>query len=382
MSGSDYNSNTIFHPLAMNSFRHWRELYRTSGGIEPEYVPRAWLINFASPLWAPFRWLERALHAKEIAATTIDKPPIFVLGHWRTGTTHLHNLFAQDENLGYVTTFQTLAPDTFFLGQHTIRYAIKLAMPETRPFDNMKMSTDYPQEEEFALCNVTPHSFYVGFYFPKRFPELFEKYVLFRNVSEEAIREWEEAYLTLLKKATMNNEGRRLVLKNPSNTGRIPQLLKLFPDAKFVHIHRDPFRVYKSTVHLYNKVQESIGFQRVSQEEIERRVLDSYRQMMEKYCEDRERIPSENLMEVGYDELIEDGLGTMERVYDRLNLPDWEAARARMATYLDSLQGYRKNSFTMDLDTIQRIEADWGFAIDKWQYSRPHVTSGSPITLS
>ena len=382
MSGSEYNDNTIFHPLAMNSFRHWRELYRTSGGIDPDHVSRAWLINCTSPFWAPLRWLEHALYANQIEATEIDKPPVFVVGHWRTGTTHLHNLFAQDDQFGYVTTFQTLAPDTFFLGQNTIRHLIKRVMPATRPFDNMAISTDNPQEEEFALCNVTPHSFYVGFYFPKRFPELFEKYVLFQNVDDDAIREWENAYVKLLKKATMMNQGRRLVLKNPSNTGRIAQLLKIFPDAKFVHIHRDPFRVYKSTVHLYNRVQESIGFQRVSEEEIERRVLDSYRKLMEKYCEDRELIPSENLVEVGYDELIEDGLGTMERVYGGLSLPGWDAAQPCMARYLQSLDGYRKNNFTMDIRTIERIEADWGFALDKWQYTRPHVTSGSPITLS
>jgi len=372
--GSDkLNATSVFHPLAMNSFRHWRTLYRTSGGIDPEFAARVLLINLASPMWAPMRWLERALYSRAIAAARIEQPPVFVLGHWRTGTTHLHNLLSQDPALGFVSTFQTVAPETFFLGQNTLRHLLARVMPPTRPMDNMPLSPDLPQEEEFALCNVTEHAYYVGLYFPKRLPELFRKYVLFDGISDAELAAWSEAYITLLKKATMASGGKRLVLKNPPSTGRIPQLLKLFPSAKFIHIHRDPYRVFKSTVHLYRTSFDTIGFQKVSTAEIERNVLEFHRLLTERYLRDRELIPAENLFEMSYQDFIADELGMMQRVYESLALPGWEAAAARMAPYIQSQAGYEKNTFSMDLPTIERIETACAPAIDAWGYQRPNI---------
>src|SRR5687768_18104609 len=43
----------------------------------------------------------------------------------------------------------------------------------------------------------------------------------------------------------------RSILKSPPHTCRVPTLLRLFPDARFVHIVRDPYAVYPSTLHLW-----------------------------------------------------------------------------------------------------------------------------------
>ena len=369
----------MFHPLALNSSRHWRRLRAESGGIDPSCKLRARIVSGFSPMWAPLRFLERTFVDSRLSADAIEQPPVFLLGHWRTGTTHLHNLFAQDPALGYMTTFQTVAPDTFFVGRHTLRPLMQLAMPSKRPMDNVPITTLSPQEEEFAMCNVTPHSFYVGLYFPRRMPELFRKYVLFEGVSETERSEWEHAYLTQLRKASIAAGGRRLVLKNPANTGRIAELLRLFPNAKFVHIHRDPFSVYRSTIHLYRKTFELIGLQRLSDEELERNVLSFYRELMRKYLEDRALIPEGNLVEVGFQELVDDGMGVMARIYESLGLPGFEEASPAMAQYLASQSGYKKNQFAMDGSLVDLIEQEWGFALNEWGYRRPRtLDSGSP----
>ena len=153
-----------------------------------------------SLFWAPLRIAESILVEPKVAATEIRHPPIFVIGHWRTGTTHLHNLLSLDPTLAYVSTFQTLAPRCSVLGHRTLRPFVMRNMPATRPMDSMPLGADLPQEEEFAVANRCLCSMYAGFYFPHKFEELFNKFVLFKGTSENQKNEWERVYRWILKK--------------------------------------------------------------------------------------------------------------------------------------------------------------------------------------
>lgn len=374
MATPSFSKSALLHPLALNSFRHWRTLYRESGGIDRSGSARIWAITLISLLWSPIRLAEKLLYGAALKRVRIEPQPLFILGHWRTGTTHLHNLLSKDPELSFVSTFHTIVPGAFLLGRRPIQPLLAAAMPKTRPMDNVPLGPELPQEEEMAMCNVTPHSFYVGWYFPKRLKELFARYVLFEGLTAAELQEWEGAYLNLLRKAMYLNPGRRLVLKSPTNTGRIPQLLELFPDAKFIHIHRNPYRVYKSTLLLHQRVFESVGLQEVSSEEIERNVLDFFKRLTEKYYTDRALIPEGNLIEIAYEDLIADGMGTLEAIYGKLGLDGWEQARPSFQAYLDSQSGYEGNTFRMDRATVERIDAEWGDVITRWNYPRPEIS--------
>ena len=91
------------------------------------------------------RLAERVIFEKRIDSTPIQHPPIFILGHWRTGTTFLHSLLAQDTNLGHVSLFQTLAPASFFVGQRTLQPLAAIRTPETRPLATVHLQTEAPQ---------------------------------------------------------------------------------------------------------------------------------------------------------------------------------------------------------------------------------------------
>lgn len=374
MGAPAVSRSLLFHPLAMNSHRHWRQLYRESGGIDPSHAMRAHLINLLSILWAPLRRAEDLCYSTALERTEITTPPLFVLGHWRTGTTHLHNLLCQDPATCYVNTFQTLLPDSFLVGRHTVQSLIARSMPKKRHMDNVSLGADLPQEEEMAMANISPHSFYVGLYFPNRMPELFTRYVLFEGLTPREHAEWKQAYLSLLKKVAYVNPGKRLVLKSPTNTGRIPQLLELFPDAKFIYLHRDPFRVFKSTMHLFETTFDLVGFQHPPKEQIERYVHDFFPRLVEKYETDKALIPKGNLVEIPYDTLSGDALRTLASAYESLSLPGWDAAKPHIAAYLDSQAGYEKNVFRMDRATVERIEANWGAELQRHAYERPALS--------
>ena len=79
-------------------------------------------------------------------------PPIFILGHWRTGTTLLHEFMIRDERFGYPTTYECMDPNHFLLTEGLFTRWLNFLVPTHRPMDNMKAGFDRPQEDEFALC--------------------------------------------------------------------------------------------------------------------------------------------------------------------------------------------------------------------------------------
>jgi hypothetical protein len=87
------------------------------------------------------------------------------------------------------------------------------------------------------------------------------------------------------------------------------------------------------------------------------------------YMEKRKRIPSENLIEISFEELSLEPIKTMQKVYNHLNLPDWENAAIEMQKYLDTVENYEKNSFKpLAPEIVERIQKEWAFSFEEWGY--------------
>ncbi len=374
-------SKRFLHPLCMNSLGLSIRYIQRYGGVDRSHIAQAATITVLSLITSPFRIAERALFEKRIESTLIEHPPLFILGHWRTGTTFLHSLLTQDKNFGYVSLYQTLAPGAFFVGRRTIQPLAAMRAPETRPMDNVPLKMEGAQEDEFAMAHYSGHSFYSSWYFPRKMEQLFEKYALFDGLNEKEHEEWRRAYLYVLRTATLHAKGKRLVLKNPVNTCRISALLELFPDAKFVHIYRDPYAVFKSSLRLYRSVLDLVSLQEIDDPQIERNVLKFYRLMLARYLERRQLIPEGNLVELRYENLEREPFREIERVYAELGLPGWESASADIKAYAESQRAYKKNAFTLSAADCEKVETHWKFALDAWGYSRPAEVSADEFLV-
>lgn len=361
------------HPVALGSLRSWLRVLAASGGVDRPYVPRAAAVALTTLLTSPLRLYETLRYGRAVERTHIHPSPVFILGHWRTGTTHLHNMLCHDPQFGYISTFQALAPGFCLMGEKVIKplLAWKTARDHpTREIDNMPLSLDGPQEEAFALANMTPCASLHLYSLPRRAEEIFDKYALLENLSPEELAEWKQAYLTLLRKATLRSGGKRLVLKDPANSGRLSTILELFPDARFIHICRDPYRILPSMVGVYRVVLPRSQLQRITLEEVEGLVLRFYAKLMRKYLRDRSLIAPGNLVEVRFEDLEQRPLEELSRVYDTLGLPGFAAAEPRVRAYLDSMRGFRKNPYRVDDDVIRKVNRHWGFALEAWGYRR------------
>lgn len=356
----------VRHPFVLGSLAMWLRVLRDNT-VEPAYRARVGRILRTNLLTLLLQLYERARYG-DMRDTPIHPAPIFVVGHWRSGTTHLHNILAADPELGYVTQFQAAVPGACIVGQRSIKPRMAARMPATRLLDNVALGVDTTQEEELAIAGLSPYSSYHLWSFPRRARALVERYMLFQQLPPREARAWASVYQTTLRKATYLAGGRRLVLKNPANTGRTPALLRLFPDAAFIHIHRNPYDIFRSMLRLYTITSPAFQLQDISPAEIEENVLSFYALMMRKLLADRAALPPQRFVELRFDDLEARPLACVRDLYARLDLP-WSARQERaIREYINAQHGYQKNQHVNDPRVIARVDERWAFAFDAWGY--------------
>ncbi len=357
------------HPLSYGSFTNLIKILISYGGVDRKYILRTTLIMLICISGIPYRLLEKIIFGRKIEKTQIEQPPIFIVGHWRSGTTYFHNLMSKDPNLAYIPTHQAWSPGTFLLMSKTFfKKMISDVAPAHRPMDNVAVSPDDPQEEEWAIANVCHSSRHVAC-----FPRGAREY--FRNLDErqQKVQEeiWRKVYIRTCKTSTLAADGKRLLLKNPGNTTKIKTLLEMFPEAKFIHVYRNPYKVYLSRTHSFKTRAPLFRLQEQSEAESERKILKAYKRIMKSWFDNRDLIPKENVVEVKYEDFVGNEIAVLEKIYEQFNLTEFELAKTHFQEYLDSQENYKTNKYSLDEKTINKIYSAWQFTIDKWQYSPP-----------
>lgn len=359
----------LLPPAVGYSFHVWIKLLQL-GHISPKYYFRVLIISLINLVNFPFRTYERLFINKRIQKKAVEHPPIFILGHWRSGTTHLHNLLCQDQQMAYTTTYQSVFPDTIFntLGRFLFQGFSKLLMPTKREGDNVTLGSELPQEEEFALANKTPMSFYFYWMLPKQMLNFYQSYIRFKDVDKKQLNHWKEDYQLLIKKAIKNTQKEIYLSKNPPNTGRIKTLLEMYPNAKFIHIHRNPVEVFLSTRNFYYKMMPHLQLQNISKHEIDELIVKVYKLIMNDYLMQKKYIPKGNLIEVAFSDIEEHPLATIKSIYDTLELPKFEVAAPNFKLYLNQTKHYKKNKHSIHKKDFDTIAKEWKFAFDNWNY--------------
>ena len=199
-----------------------------------------WLTKGICRILSPFAAIQERRYRKQLANKPLENDPLFILGHWRSGTTFVHNIFAQDKHFGYTTTYQTVFPHYIMVLQSLFKPIMKLVMPNKRPTDNMELAPDLPQEEEFSLANMTYCNYYNFWFFPERMQEYCDRFLTFKDIKDEELQEFKATFEKLVKLSLWNTGGTQYLSKNPPHTGRIKALTELFPRARYIYLIRNP----------------------------------------------------------------------------------------------------------------------------------------------
>lgn len=338
-----------------------------SHSLDIRYAGRVLGTVLVSCILEPFRWWEELTWRRRIRRVNISKPPVFIIGFWRSGTTLLHNLLCLTPGTAYITTYQTVFPN--LLGHSWwFKPIIGKFWPTHRPFDDVKLGMDLPQEEEIALANVQDVSFYNLLCFPKDFDRFYDKELFMKDLDNKLIARWKSEYLKLIRKAILNNKGDRFISKSPSNMARISQILEMFPDARFIFLYRDPYKTIESFYRFFKEVMPVIQVQDANEELTRKRLTRVYVDLVRQYYLDKDKIPPQNLMEIKFEDFSKNAVEGLSRIFDQFGIPGFEDARQYFESYLDEMSGFKQTKYDITHETIKWVNEYACDIVDRLDY--------------
>ena len=348
-----------------------RLLVKNRFAVHPSRWYIAVIVTINSILHSSLKIVQDLIYGRAIAKTPLAAPPIFILGHWRTGTTLLHELMIQDPRFGYPTTYECMAPHHFLLTERLFSRWLGWLLPKERPMDRMKAGWDRPQEDEFALCMMGVPSPYLTIAFPNHPPQD-QQFLELDDVSPSALAKWKRSLMKLLQSITYKSN-KRLVLKSPPHTARIAVLKEMFPGALFVHIVRDPRVVFSSTVNLWRTLYSVQGFQKPTYDGLEEHVYSTFLRMHAKLEEGKAKLPVNQFIELRYEDLVKDPAASLRQVYDHFGLNGWSEMQPRLEQFLAGLKGYETNKYRLTPEQAREVESRWGDVIRRYGYGEVPV---------
>lgn len=346
----------------------WRLLVRNRFRVHPIRWGMVFTVlfnAFINSLLYRLQWLR---HRRKIEDVEIEQPPIFIVGHWRSGTTHLHELIVRDERFGFPTTYECFAPHHFVVSEWLLSRMFSFLLPSKRPMDNMLIGFDRPQEDEIALCALDAPTPYFRMAFPNHIPP-YNEFLNMDGVAEKDMNRFKRALKWFVKALTYYHK-KQIVLKSPPHTGRIGVLAEMFPGARFIHIVRDPYALFPSTRRTWQALDFSQGFQRPKHEDLDEYILRSFELMYEGFERQRAEIDPGKICDVRYEDVVADPVGQLKRVYEELDLGDFENIRESLEQYLETQQGYKPNRHELDPEIKAAIDSRWMGYIQKYGYDQ------------
>jgi hypothetical protein len=239
-------------------------------------------------------------------------------------------------------------------------------LPSRRPMDNVAAGWDRPQEDEFALMNAGLPSPYLTMAFPNDPPEA-QNYLDMSGLTEQELSVWKRGLLRFMQALSLRDK-KRIVLKSPPHTGRIKTLVEMFPEARFIHIVRDPQVLFPSTIRLWKSLYQSQAMNSAPYWRLEEHVLESMERMYRAFEAHRHLIPAEHFCEVRYEDLAQDPLGQLRTIYERLDLGDFETVLPHVLPFVESVKDFKTNRHDMDPETLAKIAARWGDYARRYGY--------------
>jgi hypothetical protein len=347
---------------------NWIRFLALRPAVDWSSLPAIASLTLTSALNSLLNIMEGVVFSRQITHVTLNAWPIFILGHWRSGTTLLHNLLSLDRQFGFLNLYQTLFPGHFLLTERWMTRLMARRLPVARPVDMMPLAWDLPQEDETALLIMTLCSPYLSVAFPDQ-PARFSRFGnLASGLTERELVKWKRAFVTLLRKAALRNSGRPLILKSPTHTSRIPLLLQLFPQARFIYLVRDPYQVYGSTIRLRRSMCEINAFTRAAPVDLEKQVLDDYMKMYHAYHLHRALIDRAQLVELKYESLVADPASTIGAIYEKLELCGFDEVKPKIELQLAELRQHRTSTPPLTRDEMARVYEHWQPAFRRYGY--------------
>jgi hypothetical protein len=288
----------------------------------------------------------RSLRARlSLAAAWADDPavlerpinePVFVTGFARSGTSILHELLALDPTARAPRTWELDDPAAAASTDEATRDAARRAGDATHSFwadaqpeyDAMHHNAgDLPNECIFA----TAHEFLSDHWSGCHGAPSYTRHLVMSDHTD-AYRCHRRILQTLQGDVAA---APRWLLKAPSHLATLRTLFAVYPDARVVHVHRDPLKCVPSTLSLMGTLR-SMRSDTVDLTDVAVGVSAGFALMLDGIIADRARgrLPDDRFVDVRYADLMTDPGMTVARIEERLGRPAGDELVARVRSYV------------------------------------------------
>ncbi len=298
--------------------------------------------------------VEKLKFGRKIRETRLKQDPVFMIGHWRTGSTYLHQLLNLHPELTAPNMVQTAIPDHFLF---STKYYIPIlkTLPKSRPMDKVALSPMEPQEEEFALMRLGVKSPMEKLLFPRGKGYFLTDYPDW--IPEGKAGEKMKNRLLFLYRKIHLQTGLRILSKNPYHSKRIPLLRELFPDARFIHIIRDPLVVVPSTIRMWDIMARENALKRGWIKPEIRETSAVLKSFLDEVEEQKEQIPPGHFIEVSFEELEKNPVATLKKLCEDLDLSFSRDFEQALRNHLKNQGEYQKNSYKLSKKDARAIKS-------------------------
>jgi hypothetical protein len=365
---SDFHNYPLWTPRFWHGmgFGSWVKLLGKNGyRVSLTRWPMAIAIFFFGIFNSTMNWLQSMIYGRKIKQMEASAP-IFIVGHWRSGTTFLHELMSYDTRFACPTTYECFAPRHFLLTRWWVTRLFWWLVPRKRPMDDMKAGWDLPQEDEFALLAMGAPTPYFRMAFPNEAAP-YDEFLDMQDVATKDLEVWKACLQEFVQTLTLDKKT-GLILKSPPHTGRVGTLYSMFPRAKFIHITRHPEEVYSSTVRLWKSLDSVQGLQVPKHEHLEEYVLNSLEKMYGGFDAQRPQIPSKQIVDVRYDELAANPVEVLRGVYEKLGMGEFERLKPHLEKYMADHEDFKVNRHSLDDETKAKIRDRWASFFETYGY--------------
>ena len=360
------------HPLTGADLRTLRGLLATRGAPAARHWPATAGMLASAAARAPFSAVERVITARAVRREP-PAAPVVVVGHWRSGTTHLFNLLAAAGEMAHATPVAVGLPHDLRGLARPLDPLLRRAIPARRGIDPMTVGPLAPQEDEIALAAMGAPSYYHGIYFPRDIERAMRTGVFFDECGEGDRARWRDALRTFTAKMSLAGGHRRVLIKNPAHTARLREILHLWPDVQIVHIVREPCAVHHSTQRMFTDLLGMLALQDHDSAAVDRVVNETYPRMMAAAARDLSGLPAHRAVTVSFEHLTARPLEVIAHIARRLQLPNRRALLDGAASHLQRVASYSSRTHTIPVGTRTAVERHWRAQAAYWGYESPAV---------
>lgn len=165
------------------------------------------------------------------------------------------------------------------------------------------------------------------------------------------------------------------MLKSPDHTCHVDQLIDMFPDGKYVNIHRDPYVTIMSTINMFKKQMDLIMLNNPPENLdilLEDMLVELFRHMYEKLFElqDSGALKEGSIVDISYEQLSKEPEACLRKIYEELGIDGFEEALPNFREHIRSVDGYVKNKFELGDRLRDKINDNLGFYFERYGYER------------